>query len=225
MGVNVGLNLVFNALNNNNLPLEVNFNIGYNNQSNTTKSSFQDIDGDGLTDLLNVSNNEGTFNINNGNGFSSDHIDLKYINENRITLDQDNKTSSLSVSGSASKFFAIISYLNWPKWLKIFHIKVGGTVSGSASLSLSHANKSFKDFNGDGFLDYIERDGNNLKVYYSRIKRTNKLKIVTNPLGGTFTVDYKVQPVTFDNPHPKWAMSSIEVSDNYDKVNDGEDTY
>lgn len=225
MGVNVGLNLVFNALNNNNLPLEVNFNIGYNNQTNTTKSSFQDIDGDGLTDLLNVSNNEGTFNINNGNGFSSNHIDLKYINENRITLDQDNKTSSLSVSGSASKFFAIISYLNWPKWLKIFHIKVGGTVSGSASLSLSHANKSFKDFNGDGFVDYIERDGNNLKVYYSRIKRTNKLKMVTNPLGGTFTVDYKVQPVTFDNPHPKWAMSSIEVSDNYDNVNDGEDTY
>jgi len=225
MGVNVGLNLVFNALNENNLPLEVNFNIGYNNQSNTTKSSFQDIDGDGLTDLLNVSNNEGTFNINNGNGFSSTPIDLNYISENRITFDQDNKTTSLSVSGSVSKFFAVFSYLKWPKWLKIFHIKAGGTVSGSASLSLSHANKAFKDFNGDGFVDYIERDGNNLKVYYSRIKRTNKLKTVTNPLGGTFTVDYKVQPVTFDNPHPKWAMASIEVSDNYDKVNDGEDTY
>ncbi|MES2862780.1 MAG: SpvB/TcaC N-terminal domain-containing protein [Bacteroidota bacterium] len=224
-GLNVGLSLIFNSVNPDNLPLQVDFNLGYANQSNTTKTTFQDIDGDGLTDLLNVSNGEGTFNINNGNAFSSEQINLQYVKENVITLDQDNRTSSLTVSGSASKFWALASWFKWPKWLKIFHVKVGGTVSGSASLSLSHGNKTFKDFNGDGFVDYVERDGNNLKVYYSRIKRTNKLQTVTNPLGGTFTIDYKAQPVSVNNPRAKWAMSFVSVHDGRNLVNDGDDTF
>lgn len=215
------------------IPFALSVSAGYSNQGNTTKTAFVDINGDGLTDLLNVNDNEGTFNVNKGNGFSSNTTNLSYIsqnvwpnlNQNAITLNSDNNTSSASISVDAGKFFSLWSFIKWPKFLRIFTVKAGVSVSGSANLSLSHANKSFKDFNGDGFVDYIERDGNNLKVYYSRIKRTNKLKMVTNPLGGTFTVDYKVQPVTFDNPHPKWAMSSIEVSDNYDNVNDGEDTY
>lgn len=225
ISLGIGAELIFNSINQDNLPLEIDFNLGYGNQSNTTKTTFQDIDGDGLTDLLNVSNNEGTFNINNGNGFSSEQIGLQYVKENVITLDQDNKTTSLTISGSASKFWALASWFKWPKWLKIFHVKVGGTVSGSASLSLSHGNKTFKDFNGDGFVDYIERDGNNIKVYYSRIKRTNKLQTVTNPLGGAFTIDYKPQPVSVNNPHAKWAMTSVTVYDGKDLINDGVDSF
>ena len=207
------------------LPLDLNISLGYSNQGNTTITTFQDIDGDGLTDLLNVNNGEGTFNINTGNGFSGVFHDLNYIKENKITLTRDNNTSSLSIAGDGSKFYSLFSYLKWPKWAKIFHLKVGGMASGNANLSLSHANKIFKDFNGDGFVDYIERNENDLKVFYSRIKRTNKLQTVTNPLGGTFTIDYKVQPVTYNNPHAKWAMSSIVVSDGYSNVNDGDDTY
>lgn len=220
LGASVNMNELFPKL-----PLNVNIYAGYSNQGNTTKTTFVDITGDGLVDLLNVNNNEGTFNINTGNGFSSQQIDLKYIAENKITLDSDNNTSAVSIGGDVGKFFTLFSYLKWPKFLRIFNIKAGLTVSGSANLSLSHANKTFKDFNGDGFVDYVERDGNNLKVYYSRIKRTNKLQTVTNPLGGTFTIDYKVQPVTFNNPHAKWAMSSVIVRDGYNKVNDGEDIY
>lgn len=220
LGVSIDLNTLFPKL-----PLNVEVSSGYSNQGNTTKTTFVDITGDGLVDLLNVNNNQGTFHVNTGNGFSSIQTDLNYIAENKITLSSDNNTSSLSIGGSISKFYTIISYLKWPKFLKIFNIKAGLTVSGNANLSLSHANKSFKDFNGDGFVDYIERDGNNLKVYYSRIKRTNKLKMVTNPLGGTFTVDYKPQPVTFDNPHAKWAMTAVTVNDGRDLANDGADVF
>lgn len=226
IAINLGANLnaIINNLNEN-PPLEISFSLGYSNQSNTAKTAFQDIDGDGLTDLLNINENEGTFNINKGNGFSSQQMNLNYVDENNITFDNENTTSSISVSGSVSKFWSIKSWLKWPKWLKIFHIKIGGSISGNANLSLSHTNKAFKDFNGDGFVDYITRDGNNLKVYYSRIKRTNKLKSVTNPLGGKFTIDYKVQPVDYDNPHAKWAMSQVIIEDGYDKVNDGVDVY
>ena len=51
------------------------------------------------------------------------------------------------------------------------------------------------------------------------------LKSVTNPLGGKFTIDYKVQPVDYNNPQAKWAMSDVIIEDNYDKVNDGIDIY
>jgi RHS repeat-associated protein len=219
LSLNAGLNLnnLFQDL-----PLQVNISGGYSNQGNVTKTAFQDLNGDGLVDLLLVNNGEGRYYVNTGNGFSNQSSKLNYRVESEIEFVRDNNNSSVSLGAEISKFFRIYS---WPPILRVLHIKAGGSISGNANLSLSHANKSFKDFNGDGFVDYIERDGNNLNVYYSRIKRTNKLKMVTNPLGGTFTVDYKVQPVTFDNPHPKWAMSSIEVSDNYDNVNDGEDTY
>ena len=82
------------------------------------------------------------------------------------------------------------------------------------------------DNDGDGYGDLLEQiSPNTIKVYYSKIRRTDKLKSVTNPLGGKFTIDYKVQKVDYNNPNPKWVMSSLAIDDNYDKVNDGEDVY
>jgi hypothetical protein len=103
--------------------------------------------------------------------------------------------------------------------------KAGFTLGGSANLSISENNKEFRDMNADGFIDYVQNNDNLIIVYKSRIGRTNKLKTVINPLGGSFTIDYTVQPVSFDNPHAKWAMSSVTVNDGRDLVNDGEDSY
>ena len=227
LALDLNLNTLFPKL-----PVDVQISAGASFTGNSTKTTLQDINGDGLVDFLNVDVNQGTININSGNGFSGSSMPLNYVlntpqilNTNIITLNEDNKATNLSITGSVGKFTAVKSWFPWPKWLKIFHAKVGASISGNANLSLSNAQKAFKDFNGDGYLDYIERDGNNLKVYYSRIKRTNLLQSVTNPLGGTFTIDYKVQPVDVNNPYAKWAMSEVTIEDRYNKVNDGNDVY
>ena len=93
----------------------------------------------------------------------------------------------------------------------IIYVKFGGAGSFHASLTKSDTQKSIQDFDGDGYPDFIEKDGESLKVYYSNIKRTHKLKSVTNPLNGSFELDYTVEGNTYDMPQGKWVLSKVEV--------------
>lgn len=180
--------------------------------------SFQDINGDGLVDMLEVSNQVAKVRYNNGNGFSDSQYTLSVMDYPAKNL---NRNYSGSLSGSISYYYGF-SICCWI--LPIIYFKIGATASGSVSLTVSDTQKTFRDFNGDGFVDYVERDGKNLKVYPSNIRRTNKLKTVTNPLGGSFTLDYKPQRTDYNNPNSKWAMTSIVVNDNYNLENDGKDS-
>jgi RHS repeat-associated protein len=221
IGLSIGVPFSLNSLfDDNSLPFSIGLSIGASFNGTSTKATFIDINGDGLVDLL----DSNSFKLNLGNGFSITGIPFYTPSLATKTLLNDNGTSTASISGEASRFFRVYSWFKWPKWLRIFHIKAGVTASGNASLTLSNSKKSFKDFNGDGHIDLIEKIDDDIYVYQSRIRRTNKLKAVTNPLGGSFTIDYKVQPVDYKNPHPKWAMSSVEINDGFDKVNDGNDT-
>lgn len=181
--------------------------------------SFQDLNGDGLVDMLEVSNQVAKVRYNTGNGFSDTQYTLSVVDYTGRNL---NRNYSGSLSGSISYFYGF-SICCWI--IPIIYLKFGGTASGSVSLTVSDTQKSFRDFNGDGFVDYVERDGTNLKVYPSNIRRTNKLKTVFNPLGGSFTMDYKSQKTDYNNPNSKWAMSSLVINDGYNLVNDGKDVY
>ena len=70
------------------------------------------------------------------------------------------------------------------------------------------------DVDGDGFPDIVSSDKESeLKFYPSTIARTNKLKTVDNPIGGSFTLDYARSEATYDHPGGKWVMHSVEVND------------
>ncbi len=212
----LGLGLNLPISNYTNLPFSLS--VGASSNSSNSTIAFHDINGDGLVDLLEVPTNgdSATVRYNLGNKFST--VAMPVLN----TAANSNNNTSFYISGSKAYFFGF-SICCWI--LPIIYLKFGATASASASLTVSDVKKSYKDFNGDGYLDYLETTDTNIKVYPSQIGATNMLKRVTNPLGGQFEITYNVQPVDYNNPHAKWVMSGLVMKDGYDKVNDGKDSY
>ena len=199
---------------------DVPFNIsaGFSKNAGNSIVTFQDINSDGLTDILEVPTDGNSTNIrfNTGNSFSSMQNETFNTNQNL------NENYSLSLSGSVSDFwgFDICCWI-----FPLIYLKFGATLSGGANLTVSDVNKSYSDFNGDGYTDYIESNGTDIKVYPSLIRRTNMLRKVNNPLKGDFIIDYEPSAVTYECPNAKWVMKSVVISDNFNLQNDGEDQY
>jgi YD repeat-containing protein len=71
-----------------------------------------------------------------------------------------------------------------------------------------------KDVDGDGYPDIVQSsDDGSMTVTRSAIGRTNKLRTVYNPLGGSFTLDYQRSQATYDHPGGKWVLSSVTADD------------
>jgi len=60
-----------------------------------------------------------------------------------------------------------------------------------------------------------------LRVAFSMIARTNKLSKVSNPLGGSISIDYAHSQGTDKFPGGKWVMSGVTIEDgrNEDRLN------
>src|SRR5690606_8638729 len=80
----------------------------------------------------------------------------------------------------------------------------------------------YMDMNGDGYPDLVTSENDDqLNVRLSRIRRTNMLKTVHRPMGGTLTLDYSTRNgyantevgSTFKMPFKKWVLSRVEVND------------
>ena len=181
---------------------------------NKSTNTLVDINGDGLLDMIYADDNLGV-KLNLGN---------KFVDKGIWSSSYNLKRESASIASSINVGFSFA--LVWKFWALSFKIPAMNWNGTPLSTSTNKTKKSMTDFDSDGFVDLVEEvSPNNVKVYHSRIRRTDMLKSVTNPLGGKFTIDYKVQPVDYNNPQAKWAMSDVVIEDNYDKVNDGKDVY
>lgn len=185
---------------------------------------YMDFNGDGLQDRMMVYYYNGKSNctllLNTGSSFK--------LYAPNSTLDQRiNQNTGIGFSANLSGTFS------FPFMAKI---SVNGSVSGN--LSVNRLKSSFMDINGDGAMDFVHsNDLGNTEVYYATLGKANKLKTVSNPLGGSFEVDYKVvgnkvgykeaivktpasntqkELVIWDMPTAKWVMSSVTVHDGVD---------
>ena len=71
-----------------------------------------------------------------------------------------------------------------------------------------------KDVNGDGYPDdVLSVNDSQMQVLFNQTGRTNLLKTVANPLGGSFTLDYTRAGNTVAQPNSQWVMSSVDVND------------
>ncbi|MDD4712327.1 MAG: toxin TcdB middle/N-terminal domain-containing protein [Bacteroidales bacterium] len=178
---------------------------GYGIAATLSESTFSliDINGDGLLDKVwtnspTLFDSNICFALNMGNGFASES---KIIPSNKI---YSSSSTSESLNAAATVNF------------KIFFIgKVSLTASGFASSTIGRSTNVLRDVDGDGFTDLVSAGIGDaiVNVNRSNIARTNKLKSVSNPLGGNISIDYTRSEPTSDHPGGKWVMDSVTVDD------------
>jgi RHS repeat-associated protein len=172
-----------------------------------------DVNGDGLLDALSRNTNNALFvAMNTGSGFKP------AVNWSTGGLGSEfgeTNGSGRGFGGSATVYIPIIPLF------PVFYIDIGGGVNVGDGKGWTLVRIS--DLNGDGDPDLLRStDDGELRASFGTDGRTNKLKMVDRPLGGTVAVDYTISGNTYDQPSNRWVMNRVEVYDGFD--GDGSDT-
>ena len=171
-----------------------------------TTGSMIDANGDGLPDYVSQ-NEDGNLSvlINTGSGFSNPTSLAKDANI------AGNIGSSVAYYGSISYTFTIPLPFG-------FRINITPSIQLSHSESVSRNTASFMDMDADGLPDIVYSDDENtLYVRRNLSGRTNKLKSVTLPFGGRFTIAYEQTKPSFEHPGRQWVMSAVESIGGYEE--------
>ncbi|MBR4841061.1 MAG: hypothetical protein IK005_11385, partial [Paludibacteraceae bacterium] len=188
-----------------------NISMGLNGTYTMNNSDFvlMDINGDGLPDK-----------VTNSSADLEDILSLDFEGSCTVFLNKGLgkgfSDQPLTFNGSVgrSKSLSVSTYANGGATFYVWYLTLTPFVNGARSFSLSRTLNSVSDFDGDGFPDLLySNDEKSVKVRFSQIGATNKLKSVTNPFGGTYTIEYAHTKPTTDHPGGKWAMSSLTVKD------------
>lgn len=210
----------------------VNLNLNRSNQL----EGYLDFNGDGLVDYVSLQGANDYLYLNTGTEFRS--YDLS-ANGNEAFPTYVNESGSIGFSSQFRSTIALI--LSGTK----------SVFSGGAAdnFSQNRVKSRLQDVNGDGSPDAVIAKDGTLEVYYGKCGKANLLKTVTNPLEGTFTIDYELvgnrrgyyrpivethrsaednERILWDMPSSKWVMSSLETFDGLELDNgtrdlDGED--
>ncbi|MDH6252850.1 RHS repeat-associated protein [Chryseobacterium sp. H1D6B] len=181
----------------------------------TSEATFEDVNGDGLIDILNIGSNATYVKYNLGNKFSDAVEIFKRQNNvpNKVDFNNESKTYNGSVSIGGSYFY------NWPiVWwpfppFPLIYMKIGGGATANVGISIAEVDKTFKDMNGDGLPDLVISKNDGFVVNYSKVGRTNKLKTVINNITkGRFNIDYAYSKPNYDNPYSKLVMTEVRIS-------------
>jgi len=197
-----------------------------------------DINGDGLPDLVMKEHGKDYFlvRINRGSGF--DPNEKKWYVPGWGTqigrgataaLFGGNDVISYNETLTASKGVGYPFHFDFTVWVIEFHIFIEPEVS--ATIGQSASSLALQDIDGDGSPDQVYRSAallpggagaSEVKVKRSKIGKTNVLRSVTRPLGGSFDIDYVREGNVVDRSNPnnviemntsKWTMSTVVVHD------------
>nr|MCR5569026.1 hypothetical protein [Paludibacteraceae bacterium] len=189
------------------VPLQGSANIGGGGSvsfsDNVASFFLRDVNGDGLPDKVSAINSSVSvgYNVYQNLGLTKGFDATPYFLPQGKLNSSYTHAESMHYNAGATIYFTFVSVTPFYN---------GSTVLGSHSRTESALN----DFDGDGFPDILtSKSEKRLNVRFSRIGATNKLKKVTNPFGGSFTIDYAHTQPTCDHPGGKWAMTGLTVSD------------
>jgi RHS repeat-associated protein len=166
--------------------------------TDNSKTLMLDVNSDGLADKVAYTAGKMMVALNLGDSFMApvEYPKFSRMNENNST------NYGLSTSFSYD--------------IPIFLIRITPSLGASAGFSTSRTEATFNDIDGDGNLDYVlSDDEDHLIVRLSNIKRTNKLKSVTNGAGNSYVVDYELTKPSYENPSAKWVLQSVDVFDGH----------
>lgn len=188
---------------------------GASASTGTAETVFEDINGDGLIDILEVnnSNNSSTVRYNLGSKFDNPTPLLKSAGAVDFTVETRSFNGSFSFGGTYMFNIGPITLIP-PIVLLILWIKAGGGATANVGLNVSETRKAFKDMNGDGYADLVVDNNSGFTVNYSQVGRTNKLKAITNTISkGRYNLDYQFARANYDNPHAKLVVNKMTVTE------------
>lgn len=207
--------------------------IGLNVTGGEVAKQFIDYNGDGLLDIAVSSGSAVSVYYNLGTEWSGPFgisgIDL-------------GKSEALGVYGNIAGTYSFPSATVPPG----ASIKTSLSGNAQANFALNKTNSTLRDMNGDNIPDIVSSDGfGKLSVRYATnvIGNSNLLSTVTNPLGGSFSINYHREgnkygnyPVAiktstsadnevmvWDMPYSKWVLSQVVIDDGLDLQDQGED--
>ncbi|SDG36968.1 SpvB/TcaC N-terminal domain-containing protein [Epilithonimonas hungarica] len=177
--------------------------INTNTNTSTTQNELLDINGDGINDNIEYNGSGATVTFNKGNGFTGG--ETASVNSKSIV-------ETLSLGGNVG-FTIPITIIVPPSTIGVKLMISAGVSAGEAA---GKTKSSFKDMNGDGYLDYVTSDdANNVTVSLNQIGITNLLKKVTLPTGGSWEVTYERKGNTYEMPQSRYVMTSVIVKDGF----------
>ena len=212
--------------------------VGMTLTNNETLEGLQDVNGDGLLDLIELDCASDLEDIIN-----TDLPDLLSILNSCISVSLPDLSCEVMVSINSGNGFQ--APVGWEEYLAIDEGKsVGQSINGAftvcipipilgikicvnpsanAGNGISRQINQLTDINGDGFPDYLESDNDdNLSVKLSTIGRTNMLKKVHRPMASNFELGYNLVGNTYEMPFGKWVLDTVSIFDGY--RGDGADT-
>lgn len=178
--------------------------VSISTNTSTTQKELLDINGDGLNDNVTYTGSGASITFNKGNGFSG------ALTSDISSLEGQIKTVS---AGGNIGVTIPIPIIVPPSNVGVKIMISTGVSEGESS---SKVKSSFKDMNGDGYLDFVTSDDtNNVTVKLNQIGITNFLKKVTTPMGGSWEVTYERLGNTYDMPQSKYVLKSVITNDGF----------
>ncbi len=200
--------------------------IGMNTTATENNKIVLDLNGDGLPDMVKVSLlGEATVYLNKGTGFE----EYTSADLSGITAKVFSESFGIFGSGTASGAVSLASF-------GLANLKLSGSINGQFNYAVNKLKSNFMDMNGDGNVDFVETNSGEMSVFLSEVGKSNLLKKVTNPLKGSFALDYKrmgnkygfhptqiklhhnphSDQMLWDMPESKWVMNELTVHDGLD---------
>ncbi|MET3012118.1 SpvB/TcaC N-terminal domain-containing protein, partial [Flavobacterium psychrophilum] len=170
----------------------------YSRSESNSEYSLMDINSDGLADKVQYTDTQTFVSLNMGNYFDAP---IPYPRYAKMHANQ-------SISYGLSRGFSLE--------IPLFVVRLVTGFGGGAGWSTNRSEATYADINGDGDIDYVlSEKEDNLVVRLSNIKRTNKLKAVTNATGNSFTLNYELKPTSYENSGAKWVLQQVNLFDGH----------
>ena len=206
--------------------------VSYTEGVDHTLFDWLDVDGDGVPDRMNnVGDGDPTTVFGSGDGMLlRPEVDYGAYQKGNVAVDAD-KWQGVSADGdlpgadlpggqlsvgrttSLSGGFDFSFYIG-PICVVACYIVINPGAHGGYDRSTTQV--SMEDMNGDGLPDAVRStDDEDIEVRLNTRGRTNLLKSVASPIGGSFTVDYERTGNTVADPDSRWVLASVEVDDGH----------